>query len=424
MHRITTHRSRWALLLLLVAPAARAQGNLDESTGVETVCSAGPGAALARATRLRGAASVAAASVLPNPELAVEHDQILTGDGGHETTVGVGVPIVINGRRTLLRDAASARTRAARAEAEETLFEQSLGFREAYSRAVVQRERSQVLGDQQRELESLAETIQALSKGGEVAGYDLMRQRNRARVHRRQLESAQASEAAAVRMLEAWTGQAAAGVQGSLTELAGGSALLARARSTRAAVHPKVRSLRAHARAAALEAKAARRRSVPDLGLFVGYRTVTTSAGGASETGHGFRLGLSVPLPLFDYGQADAARAGAEESIAIAAADQVTREQSARSRAALDRLERLERGVPDMELAVREASELGVKARRLYAAGELSITDLLDAYRSAEEARLARVDLAEEIAEARLSLMRASGTQFDARLDAVCGRQP
>ena len=64
------------------------------------------------------------------------------------------------------------------------------------------------------------------------------------------------------------------------------------------------------------------------------------------------------------------------------------------------------------------------KAKQLYAAGELSITELLEAFRAAEEAQLARIELAEEIAAARLGLMRALGTQLDPRLDAACGSKP
>jgi hypothetical protein len=41
-----------------------------------------------------------------------------------------------------------------------------------------------------------------------------------------------------------------------------------------------------------------------------------------------------------------------------------------------------------------------------------------------EEARLARIDLAEEITRARVERMRATGTLFEAALDRACGVTP
>ena len=66
---------------------------------------------------------------------------------------------------------------------------------------------------------------------------------------------------------------------------------------------------------------------------------------------------------------------------------------------------------------------LGVRALavRLYAAGEASIAELLDGYRIAEQAQLARIEALGTVLNARLALMRASGTQFDAALDEACG---
>ena len=68
----------------------------------------------------------------------------------------------------------------------------------------------------------------------------------------------------------------------------------------------------------------------------------------------------------------------------------------------------------------RDALALRNKATQLYAAGEASITELLEAYRVAEEAQLAELALAERLALTRLALMRAAGSMFDADLDRQC----
>jgi outer membrane protein TolC len=57
---------------------------------------------------------------------------------------------------------------------------------------------------------------------------------------------------------------------------------------------------------------------------------------------------------------------------------------------------------------------------QLYAAGEASLTELLDACRVAEEAQLMRLDLVQDIALTRLAVMRAAGSQLDATLDREC----
>lgn len=405
-----------AVLAMTVMTWAQAKGAVDEVAGAELVCRAGPTATLARAARMRGEAAVRAAQVSPNPELVAEHDRILTGKDTRETTIGVGIPLTLSGRRSLLRDAAAARLLASRAEAEETMFEHAVSFRQAFARAVVSHARVGVLEDQQRAIDALAATIQGLAKGGEVAGYDLLRQRSQARLHRRRLQAARAEAAYSTSFVQAWLGAPVA-LDVELASLAGGAKLLSQTRAARPAAHPRIRRLQARARALAIEATAARRRAVPDVGVLLGYRTVT-----AAETGHGFRVGLSVPLPLFDHGQGEATRATAEQNTAQALAGQLSREGKAKARATLERLRRLERDVNGAAEAAREASQLRAKAKQLYAAGELTMAELLDAYEAAEEARLANIDLAEQIASTRIALMRAYGTQFDARVDAACGR--
>lgn len=427
MHSPTTSRSISAAALcvsLCAALPARAHPPVDETTGAARVCSEGPARAMARALGARAQAELHATKVLPNPELVVEHDRVLSTGGGHEWTAGVAVPLGIAGRRGLSQEAASLRKAAARSEAESTLLDHALGFREGFVEAASAAARVEVLGEQQRALDSLAELIRGLTKGGEAATFDLLRQQNQARSHRRAVVAAKAHAAAALRWLESSTGATVALPGQNLDLLGGGPRVLQKAQGTPGEGHPRVRSLETAARAAGMDARAARRRAVPDLGVFLGYRAVTASAGGTSATAHGFRAGLSLPLTFFDHGQGEAAKADAEGLVARASADQLRREHRGRARATSERLKLLEASRPEVEASAKDAAVLEAKARQLYAAGELSIAELLDAFRAAEEARLARIDLAEGIAMARLGLMRALGTQLDPRLDATCGSKP
>jgi outer membrane protein, heavy metal efflux system len=401
--------------------SAGAAQPLDEVAGTRRVCEAGPAAAVARAQRLRGDAAVTAADVLPNPSIQSQHQQQFTGVPERETIVGLTLTLPISGRRGLLQDAARARREQALADANATLFESALAFREAFAAAVLDEARLAALNEQQAALDKLAATIDGLAKGGESAGYDRLRQHSQARLHRVAVASAKARADASRALLEAWTGEAVVLPAVRLSDLAGGTTTPAAASGTAATTaleHPRVASLEAGARASTLEAQAARRRWIPDLQLFAGYRTLTDGSG---TTSHGISLQLTVPLTVFDHGQAEAAQADAEHAVAKAVAGSLKAENAARGKGSTRKLETLEASAADADQAVTDASALVAKAVKLYEAGEATITEVLDAHRASEEARLARIDLAEEIALAHLARMRAAGSQRDAALDKACG---
>jgi len=416
----TTVRSRFAAtcaLVLAMGPSALAHAAppIDEATGTRKVCAAGPAAALARAELLAGEAAVVSASVLPNPQASIQHQRALVGPEEHETIVGLSVPLGIGGRRFLLQDAAAARREQAEATARATLFESALAFREAYAAAVLDEARVSALTEQQRALDALSLVIGQLAQRGESAGYALKRQETQARLHRRLLASMKARAAASRAVLAAWLGEEVTPSQGSLADLAGG----ARAQGAPSATHPRIESLEAAGRASEIEGRAAHRRWVPDLTLFAGYRTIT---GGSDQTAHGFSASLTVPLTLFDHGQGEAAQAEASHARTLALAEALRRENAARLKASKRSLALLETSLGELDQAVAEAASLEKSATKLYTAGEATITEVLDAFRAAEEARLARIDLAEEIVRMRLARMHAAGTQFDTALDQACGR--
>jgi cobalt-zinc-cadmium efflux system outer membrane protein len=157
---------------------------------------------------------------------------------------------------------------------------------------------------------------------------------------------------------------------------------------------------------------------VPDPEVFAGYRALDQDA----DIAHGFSLGLTIPLTFFDHGQGEAALADAERGTLEASAERLGQQQRAEAKAALVRLEQLTTNIADLGQARKDARELLTQAQRLYSAGEASITEMLEAFRAAEDARLAELDRAVEIALTRLLVMRASGTMFDANLDHACTR--
>lgn len=420
--RSSTIAAGCALALAIVAFPSRAAGvpPLNEVEAARRICAEGPGAALARAEQLQGEAAVTAADLLPNPTLVIEHQQTVRGPSDRETTVGLSVPLGLGGRRFVLQDAAQARRAQALANARATRFEAALAFREAYAAATLDAARLDVLAQHQASLDALTTKIQGLARGGESAGYDLLRQATQARLHRRLVASMQARAAASRTLLEAWTGEPVTLAAVDLAKLAGGGQPrgAAPAGLGAPAAPPRVEGLEAAARASALEAQAARRRWVPEVEVFAGYRVLSSAD---SRTGHGIAVGLTIPLTFFDHGQGEAAQADASRAAAAASAGVLRRENAAHAKATAARLGILEASAADLDRAVADGAALEAQAGKLYAAGESSIAELLDALRAAEEVRLARIDLVEEIVLARLARMRALGTLLDATLDKACG---
>jgi outer membrane protein TolC len=398
--------------LAVLFVASRTPAQTTEARLTVRVCRSGPARATARAERDLGAAEVRAIQPVQNPSLVLEHQRTLTGPNDRETTVGSEIPLPISGRRGLLRHAAEARQLAANARADLDLLQTALDFREAYALAVVDHERAAVMQAHQKALEELSVALRQLSKSGETAAYDVKRHEVEVRLHSRALTGTLARAERSERRLHQWLGEGIG--RNSLSSAGLSRAPLALRPSIE---HPEVAALYAMGRAAGLESDAARRRWVPEPEIFAGYRQISTGA----QTGHGLRVAISLPLTFFEHGQGASARALAERTLARDRAGRLRRELDVELEAVLATLEPLEAAFRAAELNLKAAEQLREQARVLYEAGEASMTDLLDAYRTGESAALDRVTALEELLAARLAAMRAAGTQFDPELDGSCG---
>lgn len=146
-----------------------------------------------------------------------------------------------------------------------------------------------------------------------------------------------------------------------------------------------LRSLAAQRQALDLESRAARRRRFPEPVLMAGWKRVEAS--GLSETG--YVAALTVPLPIFNRGSLEAARATAEGHRIALDQEILTRgiraevqTVLARERAAREAAERYGRDVEP------RAAELNRIARLKYDEGESGILELLDAHSTSLTLRL------------------------------------
>ncbi|HEY6562583.1 MAG TPA: TolC family protein [Polyangiaceae bacterium] len=335
----------------------------------------------------------------------------MSGPVDRETIVGLQVPLVISGRGQVLERAADQRAREARFRSDDVLLEAALQFRELHARAMLAEARRVILHKQQIALDALTAAGDALARGGESARYDVARQQMETDSHRRELASAAAEARALAAELEGWL-DAPYDLHLDVQELTRSQQPLP---DRSGAHHPRLLALDAAARASELEERAARRRAVPEPEISGGYRRLQTD----QAVAHGMQLNLSIPLTLFDNGSREAARFAAEALTERAVLASERRRITARSRAARARVNTLEAELRktqnrDGTDAIRDG------ARRLYAAGEMSIGDLLAAFQAAESAELSQLDLRAQAAFARIELMGTLGTQLDAELDRAC----
>ncbi|MFP6686232.1 MAG: TolC family protein [Polyangiaceae bacterium] len=373
--------------------------------------------AVARGRALLAASFVTEADLLPNPTLSSAHDRSVTADGEHETVIGIEVPLGIGGRRGLLQSAAVARQAQAQLETSHGRVISALSFRRTFVKASLTRARVDLLNARQRMLASLVEKLDKLQDGGDRARLDRDRLRveaalsaaNMAR-HKRELQAHRV-------WLEIVLGAAVDLSDAPLRRTGGGLPSV----DDSSALNLKVAALTKAAEASEIEAAAARRRWVPDLAVFAGYRMV---GGRNVELGHGLSLGMSLPLTFFDHGQAEAERANAHAALATAAAARERRLARAATQAARARLTEIARTTPGVKKAVELARKAERGTERLYLAGESKLLDVLQAARSRSELELVLIDLAAAESDALLSLARARGRFAEKSLDAACTGGP
>jgi outer membrane protein, heavy metal efflux system len=175
---------------------------------------------------------------------------------------------------------------------------------------------------------------------------------------------------------------------------------------------PDLLALGASEKRARAEGLLASRQKIPDPTVSAGFTHDEFEISGSQP--NSFTLSLGFPVPLFDRGQPEAARASARARLAIeqratlAAGAHRALEADRRRLAILgERTRRLdEQAIP---IAKATAVRLEAAARR----GGAALQDVLLARRAMEELQLDRVDVAGDGFSARLEIRRASGSVPD-----------
>lgn len=400
------HARAWLAGALLLGSASAVA--LDEKAALELALARQPFRAAAEGRIAAAEGEVRAAATLPNPSLALEREH-MPGPGGrsNETKLSVAQQFDLSGRRGLARQAAEERLGATRLEQEDARRRLVAEVRQAFAEALHEDAATRAREAWLERLRAAAATVDKLARAGEVAGYA------RRRVEREMqsvIARGMAAEAERIRARESLAGLVGAAAR---TELLDGplipdapaplESLLSKLEA-----RPDLAALRARAGGFDRERAAAERSRIPDLTLGVGGKRVDEP----NREDTGIILSLTIPLPLFERGEAPASIAAAQARTIRAEHDLALAKAEAGLRGAWQRAERLR----DAALSFRRAvpggpSELARIAETAYRAGETGILELLDAYRAELEAETTALELELRARLARIELDALAGTQ-------------
>ena len=362
-------------------------------------------------------AGVAVAGVLPNPSLSYTgYGRVGHGDQyGTQHEIGVEMPLWLAGQRGARMLAARRRAELARAEATTSEAELEASALRAWLGLLYAQTRVVALEQAQHDVASLADTVHARVSAGAQSAYDA------ARVDLEQAELAThlAAERAEVEEQSAAFAQAL-GISGwrpravgTLSPLGLDPDFAALWRGA-AGKLPQLTAAERQDAVARSDVELARAERWPALTVSAG--TLLTTDGGSTA----LSLGVSAPIPLFDFGGAAIDQAHAAEK--SAQAEHRSTEQSAKAR-----LEAAVVGLRDRRAALDTYErQVGARlpglhdmARAAYESGRANVLELLDSFRTGIDVTLERSELTRDVLDAELEVLGAGGLLHDGLLAAT-----
>jgi outer membrane protein, heavy metal efflux system len=397
-----------ALSLAAISNPAAAQPPLTETEAVARLSLESPRARAIHAQADLIRAEGLAAGRWPNPRVTASREAV---SGVTEGYLLVSQALPVTGRRGLQVDSASQQARAAELRADDMLRRLRADVRRAFVDLSVEEARERELGATLAALQSLADALERREKAGDTAGFDRLRAEREALDAAAALGDARARRARAQGALASFffptpdpASLHAAPLVADHAPLPAAKDLVARAETTRGDVLALDRDIEA----ARLAGSAADRSRIPEPEVVAGLKTSNV---GDDRRGSVFSLIASIPL--FDQARPERARADARERLATAEREALRAEIGATVRG-LRQAAQERRTTADAYrlMSLPKSDELRRIAQLSYEAGERGILELLDAYRSASDARLRVLDLDAAAAHADIDLELATAVEI------------
>lgn len=392
----TPNRIFW-ITLLIASPASAQTWTEGDVTALARARSVDVLAASVRARRADAEARTA--GLLPNPSVEWERQEAFAPNAQTQDIVRLVVPLELSGRPATRRALAEAEARLSEAEAEAVALDAVAAARAAFHRALAAERRVAVFEEQRDALAEALRVMESRRAAGEVSGYETARLSIGVELARSQAAQARVeADAARARLAALFGADPPDALEGELAPPPPPPlAALLGAAETRADLRALARADEAGQRARASAAYA----WIPRLSIEGGYNRQD-----GPVVGHGYALGASAEIPLFDHGQAE--RQAAEASAALAElrdtaasrVDSLIGMSHARLTALLAERARFEaETAPQVERLARAATSG-------YRGGERTVVELLDARRAATDVAERRIALALAARLAEIALTR------------------
>ncbi len=317
----------------------------------------------------------------------------------------------VTGRLKLLRQAGAALVGATEAEGAFSLWQARSSLRKAFYRVLAAQHSEAIHAASLKDIENVIRVLTNREREGEGAKFDRLRtERERAELLA-ELALMRAAAAFERARLIAFlpTGTEITTVSGYIetSVLAlDASELTQRALGVREDYRAEQRRVQQYR----LEQRAAERLRFPEPVLNAGLKRAEVGQRGMEN---GPVVGITVPLPLFNKGQAEVARYSAEQERASARIEVLSRQIRGAVEGAVQALNIRQRAHDEYREQLAETGpELVRIATIAYQEGEVGILQLLDALRTQRQAQLRLVDIQASVKDAQIELERVIGEEF------------
>jgi outer membrane protein, heavy metal efflux system len=363
-----------------------------------------------QATALRARIGVTRAearvqTLAPNPAVTASREDV---GGVKDQFLTAEQSLPITGRLDLLKRAGNEAISAMEQQTSYDLLLLRTEVRLAFYELLTAQQRETISAQSVVGLREIVRVLREREKAGEGSGYDALRAERELADSEALLNSEKLNTAAARNRLSQFIGRNAGQVvaKGELLpgpELPAVQDLIARATSGRGDVVAHQRTVTRFE----FEQRAAERQRIPEPTVLAGLKR--TSAPGFVD--NGYVATVTVPIPLFNRGQADARlaralreRTDSEKTVLLR---QVEAEVSSTYEAVI--LRRI--ASADYLKSAVSTADLSTIARLSYQEGERGILELLDAQRVAVGAQMRSIELLLEMKKAEIALDRAVGEE-------------
>lgn len=341
-------------------------------------------------------------TLVPNPSITATHedtagvrDQFLTF---HQT-------LPVSGRLSLLRGAGQSAVSASRARVERRRQVAVADFRKVFLALAVAQRREAVLRENSGRLRELVRVLREREKAGEGSGFDVLRADRELADAEADWRLAQVAIEQERSRLAALSPDLALKIRTAALEFAGELPPVEEAIRLAVTRRPDLQARRAESEQFARQRRAAAREAFPEPTLSAGLKR-TTATGVADN---GFTASFTIPLPLFNRGQADVQRFTAQGQRSTAEQSLLERQIEAEVRSAYAAAATGMRLTEEYQSG--PAAELLRTAELSYQEGERGILELLDAYRLVAASELRRVELLRAAKEARIDFDLATAAE-------------